>query len=71
VLDSADQNYLKHLYSKSIEEGNVKKAKLVTYFFTVKDFGRKHERKTKEPKRDMVRKRPLRKVRPDRTRKRA
>ena len=70
VLDSVDQDYLKQLYSKSIEEGNARKAKLVTYFLTVKDSWRKHERKTKEPKRDMGRKRPMRKIRPDRTRKR-
>jgi hypothetical protein len=71
VLDSADQGYLKELYGKSIEGGNSKKAKLITYFFTEKDFGRKHERNTKKSKRNLVRKRPMRKVRSDRTRERA
>jgi hypothetical protein len=71
ILNSADQEYIQQLYSMSIEEGNTGKAKLVRNFLIKKDAGETHVRKTKKSKRNMVRKRSMRTVRPTRDQLRA
>jgi hypothetical protein len=71
LLNSADQQYLKQLYGNTIEDGNTEKARLLRHFLIFKDAGGMNDLKTKKSKRNLVRKRPVRTVRPARTRERA
>jgi len=66
VLNSTDQENLKRLYGMSIEEGNTQKTKIIKNFLIIKDAGGTNVRKTKKSKRNMVRKRSMRTVRPTR-----
>ena len=64
ILISATQEELKRAHSKTIEKGYTRKAKAIESFLIEEEV--KNERKTKKLKRNMGRKRPVRKVRPTR-----
>ena len=66
LLDSADQEYLKQLHIMSVEGGHTAKTRLIKNFLIIKNLGETHVRKTKKSKRNMVRKRSMRTVRPTR-----
>ena len=63
VLLNADQADLKRAYNKAIEKGYLNKARAIESFLIPEEF---NVRETKKSKRNMVRKRPLRKTRPTR-----
>jgi hypothetical protein len=60
MLTSADQAELKRAYNKAIEKGYLNKAKAIESFLIPEGF---NVRETQKSKRNMVRKRPLRKTR--------
>ena len=64
ILLAADQKDLKRAYGKAMERGYDRKAKAIESFLIEGEVT--NERKTKKLKRNMGRKRPVRKVRPTR-----
>jgi hypothetical protein len=62
ILLEVDQVDLKRAYKKAAENGHPNKAKAIELFLVPQEA--KDDRKTKKTRRDMVRKRPLRKTRP-------
>jgi hypothetical protein len=63
LLLGADQDDLRKAHSKAIEKGHPGKAKAIESFLIEDET---NDRKTKITKRNLERKRPLRKVRPSR-----
>ena len=68
LLGNADQGDLKRALVKAVEKGFNNKASALKSFIIEDEF---NGRKTKKSKRNMVRKRPLRKIRPSRDKVRA
>jgi hypothetical protein len=64
ILLSASQDDLKRAYIIVRDKGYTNKAKAIESFLDEEIFD--HDRKTQQPKRNMVRKRPVRTVRPAR-----
>ena len=64
ILLAADQDQLKKAYQKAVDKGYINKAHGIASFLHEGTFD--HERKTKKPERDLVRKRPVQAVRPSR-----
>jgi hypothetical protein len=63
LLLSADQSELKRAYSKAIEKGYSNKARAIESFLLPEDI---NVRETKQARRNLVRKRHMRTVRPSR-----
>ncbi len=68
ILLSADQAELKRSYSKAIEKGYPNKARAIESFLIPEEI---NVRETKQARRSLVRKRPMRTVRPSRNQLRA
>lgn len=64
ILLAVDQEDLKRAYGKAIERGYDRKSKAIESFLIEGEVT--NDRKTKKTRRNMVRERPMRKVRPSR-----